>query len=304
MMFHFIVIYHQNGPFKWQLWEWHLWYVSGVVWIHKHNNNRNVGDLTSPFIRSQGNFVHAGNILATQRLLRYHPGAHVSYTFCINKCWSDAVKMYTFSSCILSCPSLSRRWGWEPTTRSSLWRTATSGSPRRSTSHHHAALRPPRSSPSCQKELCSTRPSSASCQSNRRASLNWWTWSKTDWTGLGGHYFPLQAIIKKDLFWLTLDFQRSKWTADHQPESREESVETCTLMASLHGSTLSHMNLQFIDTKHNRIKCIRKNISREGLTEFVLLGSARSLRNVSRFRWFPYLMLMSQYSPWYWWNPV
>ncbi|TWW81756.1 39S ribosomal protein L27, mitochondrial [Takifugu flavidus] len=25
----------------------------------------------------RGNFVHAGNILATQRLLRYHPGAHV-----------------------------------------------------------------------------------------------------------------------------------------------------------------------------------------------------------------------------------
>uniref|UniRef100_A0A8C6LUL7 Large ribosomal subunit protein bL27m n=1 Tax=Nothobranchius furzeri TaxID=105023 RepID=A0A8C6LUL7_NOTFU len=25
----------------------------------------------------KGHFVHAGNILATQRLLRYHPGAHV-----------------------------------------------------------------------------------------------------------------------------------------------------------------------------------------------------------------------------------
>ncbi|XP_019727656.1 large ribosomal subunit protein bL27m [Hippocampus comes] len=27
--------------------------------------------------KQDGNFVHAGNILATQRLLRYHPGAHV-----------------------------------------------------------------------------------------------------------------------------------------------------------------------------------------------------------------------------------
>ncbi|XP_003977988.1 large ribosomal subunit protein bL27m [Takifugu rubripes] len=29
------------------------------------------------FKKQDGNFVHAGNILATQRLLRYHPGAHV-----------------------------------------------------------------------------------------------------------------------------------------------------------------------------------------------------------------------------------
>ncbi|XP_008313114.1 large ribosomal subunit protein bL27m [Cynoglossus semilaevis] len=27
--------------------------------------------------KQDGNFVHAGNILATQRFLRYHPGAHV-----------------------------------------------------------------------------------------------------------------------------------------------------------------------------------------------------------------------------------
>ncbi|XP_076616325.1 large ribosomal subunit protein bL27m [Chaetodon auriga] len=29
------------------------------------------------FKKQDGNFVHAGNILATQRLTRYHPGAHV-----------------------------------------------------------------------------------------------------------------------------------------------------------------------------------------------------------------------------------
>ncbi|XP_070846915.1 large ribosomal subunit protein bL27m [Chaetodon trifascialis] len=29
------------------------------------------------FKKQDGNFVHAGNILATQRLIRYHPGAHV-----------------------------------------------------------------------------------------------------------------------------------------------------------------------------------------------------------------------------------
>lgn len=29
------------------------------------------------FKKQDGNFVHAGNILATQRLLRYHPGAYV-----------------------------------------------------------------------------------------------------------------------------------------------------------------------------------------------------------------------------------
>ncbi|XP_072312133.1 large ribosomal subunit protein bL27m [Eucyclogobius newberryi] len=29
------------------------------------------------FKKQDGNFVHAGNILATQRHLRYHPGAHV-----------------------------------------------------------------------------------------------------------------------------------------------------------------------------------------------------------------------------------
>ncbi|XP_069544022.1 large ribosomal subunit protein bL27m isoform X1 [Brachyistius frenatus] len=29
------------------------------------------------FKKQDGNFVHAGNILATQRLMRYHPGAHV-----------------------------------------------------------------------------------------------------------------------------------------------------------------------------------------------------------------------------------
>ncbi|XP_043958509.1 39S ribosomal protein L27, mitochondrial [Gambusia affinis] len=29
------------------------------------------------FKKVDGNFVHAGNILATQRKLRYHPGAHV-----------------------------------------------------------------------------------------------------------------------------------------------------------------------------------------------------------------------------------
>lgn len=34
--------------------------------------------LTSFSICCQGNFVHAGNILATQRVMRYHPGAHVS----------------------------------------------------------------------------------------------------------------------------------------------------------------------------------------------------------------------------------
>nr|XP_057922287.1 39S ribosomal protein L27, mitochondrial [Doryrhamphus excisus] len=27
--------------------------------------------------KNEGNFVHAGNILATQRIMRYHPGAHV-----------------------------------------------------------------------------------------------------------------------------------------------------------------------------------------------------------------------------------
>ncbi|XP_076856023.1 large ribosomal subunit protein bL27m isoform X2 [Brachyhypopomus gauderio] len=29
------------------------------------------------FKKQEGNFVHAGNILATQRALRWHPGAHV-----------------------------------------------------------------------------------------------------------------------------------------------------------------------------------------------------------------------------------
>uniref|UniRef100_UPI0037E747F7 large ribosomal subunit protein bL27m n=1 Tax=Semicossyphus pulcher TaxID=241346 RepID=UPI0037E747F7 len=29
------------------------------------------------FKKQDGNFVHAGNILTTQRLIRYHPGAHV-----------------------------------------------------------------------------------------------------------------------------------------------------------------------------------------------------------------------------------
>ncbi|KAK9530810.1 hypothetical protein VZT92_012291 [Zoarces viviparus] len=29
------------------------------------------------FKKQDGNYVHAGNILATQRLMRYHPGAHV-----------------------------------------------------------------------------------------------------------------------------------------------------------------------------------------------------------------------------------
>ncbi|KAM9715900.1 large ribosomal subunit protein bL27m [Menidia menidia] len=29
------------------------------------------------FKKQDGNFVHAGNILATQRQMRYHPGAHV-----------------------------------------------------------------------------------------------------------------------------------------------------------------------------------------------------------------------------------
>ncbi|XP_040033117.1 large ribosomal subunit protein bL27m [Gasterosteus aculeatus] len=29
------------------------------------------------FKKQDGNFVHAGNILATQRLMRFHPGAHV-----------------------------------------------------------------------------------------------------------------------------------------------------------------------------------------------------------------------------------
>ncbi|XP_034049620.1 39S ribosomal protein L27, mitochondrial [Thalassophryne amazonica] len=29
------------------------------------------------FKKQDGNFVHAGNILATQRIMRYHPGAHV-----------------------------------------------------------------------------------------------------------------------------------------------------------------------------------------------------------------------------------
>ncbi|XP_018543912.1 39S ribosomal protein L27, mitochondrial [Lates calcarifer] len=29
------------------------------------------------FKKQDGNFVHAGNILATQKVMRYHPGAHV-----------------------------------------------------------------------------------------------------------------------------------------------------------------------------------------------------------------------------------
>uniref|UniRef100_A0A8D0GSW0 Large ribosomal subunit protein bL27m n=1 Tax=Sphenodon punctatus TaxID=8508 RepID=A0A8D0GSW0_SPHPU len=29
------------------------------------------------FKKTEGNFVHAGNILATQRIIRWHPGAHV-----------------------------------------------------------------------------------------------------------------------------------------------------------------------------------------------------------------------------------
>ncbi|XP_062298810.1 39S ribosomal protein L27, mitochondrial [Scomber scombrus] len=29
------------------------------------------------FKKQDGNFVHAGNVLATQRMTRYHPGAHV-----------------------------------------------------------------------------------------------------------------------------------------------------------------------------------------------------------------------------------
>lgn len=79
---------------------------------------------------------------------------------------------------------VSSRWGWEPTRLSLLWRTATSGSPRRSSSHRHAATSHRGSSPDCHKELFSTRLSSTSCHSNRRASSNWWIWSKTDRTGL------------------------------------------------------------------------------------------------------------------------
>lgn len=93
-------------------------------------------------------------------------------------------------------PPPSRRWGWEPTTHSLLWRTATSGSRRRSISQHHAAPRPPRSSSSCRKEPCSTRPSSTSCPLNRRASLNWWTWSKADWTGLDWEVIVSQVLLR------------------------------------------------------------------------------------------------------------
>uniref|UniRef100_A0AAQ4RQB2 Mitochondrial ribosomal protein L27 n=1 Tax=Gasterosteus aculeatus aculeatus TaxID=481459 RepID=A0AAQ4RQB2_GASAC len=133
------------------------------------------------FKKQDGNFVHAGNILATQRLMRFHPGAHVSKPLlCHVERGAGAVKMSTLSSLLVS-----RRWAWEPTRRSLLWRTATSGSPRRSTSRPPAASSPPRSSPSCLKEPCSTRPSLTSCRSNRRGGLNWWTWSERD-----GRCFP------------------------------------------------------------------------------------------------------------------
>lgn len=73
---------------------------------------------------------------------------------------------------------LSWRWGWVPTTLSMLWKTVMSSSPRRSTSHHHAAQRPLASSPSCPEELCSTRPSSTCCRSNRRADSGWCSCSR------------------------------------------------------------------------------------------------------------------------------
>ncbi|KAM6897445.1 large ribosomal subunit protein bL27m [Xenentodon cancila] len=44
-------------------------------------SSKNVGGKSAGrrygFKKQDGNFVHAGNILATQRQLRYHPGAHV-----------------------------------------------------------------------------------------------------------------------------------------------------------------------------------------------------------------------------------
>lgn len=156
--------------------------------------------LTSLFICCQGNFVHAGNILATQRVIRYHPGAHVSTHSPYDK---------LSVSCHFLCKSmfshlrfLSCRWGWEPTRRSLLWRMVMWGSPRRCTSHRPAARRPHRSLLNCQKELCSTRPLSVSCQTNRKASLNWWTWFKpdrTDWTGMSFFCMYSRVRIEKDL---------------------------------------------------------------------------------------------------------
>lgn len=44
-------------------------------------SSKNLGGKSSGrrfgFKKQDGHFVHAGNILATQRLMRYHPGAHV-----------------------------------------------------------------------------------------------------------------------------------------------------------------------------------------------------------------------------------
>ncbi|XP_026523011.1 39S ribosomal protein L27, mitochondrial [Notechis scutatus] len=37
------------------------------------------------FKKFDGQFVHAGNILATQRVIRWHPGAHVRCSLCYFK---------------------------------------------------------------------------------------------------------------------------------------------------------------------------------------------------------------------------
>ncbi|KAM9837755.1 large ribosomal subunit protein bL27m [Aulostomus maculatus] len=57
--------------------------VVPVRWASKKSGSscKNLGG-KSPgrrygFKKLDGNFVHAGNILATQKVMRYHPGAHV-----------------------------------------------------------------------------------------------------------------------------------------------------------------------------------------------------------------------------------
>lgn len=55
--------------------------------------------LISLSLYSLGNFVHAGNILATQRLMRYHPGAHVGLTLSAQQCSFTGPEMCTASLC-------------------------------------------------------------------------------------------------------------------------------------------------------------------------------------------------------------
>lgn len=65
------------------------WSVDGKIKSRYIIIALNLIDLTFLFFFLQGNFVHAGNILATQRLMRYHPGAHV----CTHLLWLSVLKL-------------------------------------------------------------------------------------------------------------------------------------------------------------------------------------------------------------------